>query len=113
MMAKTKIICYRFLSLENLHGKGLRNIRKTLGLTQRGLAAITGICCSSISNIENGKQDPTMKTIIKVRDALLGYIESNVAPCLASDDVVVMNIGLLHRESVAQGGTKNKKLSDF
>ena len=113
MMAKTKIICYRFLSLENLHGKGLRNIRKTLGLTQKGLAAITGTCCSSISNIENDKQDPTLKTIIRVRDALLGYIESNVAPSVASDDIVVMNVGLLHRESVAQIGTKNKKLSEF
>ncbi|NYT00101.1 MAG: helix-turn-helix transcriptional regulator [Methanocellales archaeon] len=112
-MAKPKIVCYRFLSLENLHGEGLRNIRKTLGLTQKGLAAITGICCSSISNIENDKQDPTLKTIIRVRDALLVYIESNVEPCVASDDIVVMNIGLLHRESVSQRSTKNKKLSEF
>ncbi len=112
-MTKTKIICYHFLSLENLHGKGLRNIRKTLGLTQKGLAAITGICCSSISNIENDKQDPTMKTIIRVRDALLDYIESNADPCVASDDIVVMNIGLLRRESGAQRRPKNKKLSEF
>ena len=113
MMAKTKIICYRFLSLENLHGKGLRNIRKSLGLTQKELAALTGICCSSISNIENDRQDPTMKTITRVRDALLGYIESNAVTCEASDDIVVMNVGLMHRENVAQRGAKHKKLSEF
>lgn len=54
-----------------------------------------------------------MKTIIPVRDALLGYIDNNVVPCVASDDVVVMNIGLLRSESVVQRGMKNKKLSEF
>ncbi|MDD2666182.1 MAG: helix-turn-helix transcriptional regulator [Methanocellales archaeon] len=112
-MTQAKIICHRFLSLESLYGKGLRNIRKTLGLTQKELAALTGICCSSISNIENDRQDPTVKTMIRVRDALLGYIDSNAVPCVASDDMVVMTIGLLRSESVASRGARNKKLSEF
>ncbi|MDI6903168.1 MAG: helix-turn-helix transcriptional regulator [Methanocellales archaeon] len=113
MMTKTKIMSYHFLSLESLHGRGLRNIRKTLGLTQKELAALAGICCSSISNIENDRQDPTMKTITRVRDALLDHIAKNVVPCETSNDIVVMNVGLLHRERVARRRAKDKKLSEF
>lgn len=47
-----------------------REIRKRHGVSQRNLCKKTGIMPCTICRFENGKQDITMKTAIKIAKAL-------------------------------------------
>ena len=52
-------------------GKNIKKFRKKMNLSQEGLAQKAGITWSSIVKIETGAQDnPTIKTLIKIADAL-------------------------------------------
>lgn len=58
----------RFVEVFALNMKEARLAR---GLTQRDLAALTGLSVGSISEIERGQQNITAETIQKIADALV------------------------------------------
>lgn len=51
-------------------GSNIKNYRKAKGLTISELAALSKTSISSISQIENGKRDPTFKVILNIAQAL-------------------------------------------
>ncbi len=51
-------------------GKTIKNRRKELNLELKDLQDYTGVCYTSISDIENGKSNPTVKTLEKILDVL-------------------------------------------
>ncbi|MGO4348138.1 helix-turn-helix domain-containing protein [Paenibacillus sp. MCAF9] len=54
----------------NYLGQNVRTFRKEKGLTIQQLADKSSSSISSISEIENGKRDPTFKLILKIAEAL-------------------------------------------
>lgn len=51
-------------------GKNILTYRLNKGLTQLDLAAACGFEESSIGRLENGKTNPTIKTLLKIAKAL-------------------------------------------
>jgi transcriptional regulator with XRE-family HTH domain len=51
-------------------GAGLRAIREAQGLSQVNLSKASGVSRSSISAIERGRQEPTFRTLMRLRDGL-------------------------------------------
>lgn len=51
-------------------GEKIRRLRKGQGLSQESLAALVKMDLTSINEIENGKRNPSLKTIGKVARAL-------------------------------------------
>ena len=51
-------------------GKNLKRIRTEKGITQGDIVRILGVSRSFVSNIENGKTNPTLSTISKIANAL-------------------------------------------
>ena len=51
-------------------GKNLKRIRTAKGISQGGISRILGVDKGFISNIENGKTNPTLATIAKLAKAL-------------------------------------------
>lgn len=56
--------------MENNLGLKIKKLRKTQGLTLAELSGKAGISTSFLSQIENGKQAPTVVTLKKIADAL-------------------------------------------
>ena len=59
-------------------GKIIRERRKNLKLEIEDLKDYSDITCSTISNIENGKANPTIKTLQKIFDPLGLTININI-----------------------------------
>lgn len=51
-------------------GKNLKQIRIQKGMTQGDIVRALGVSRSFVSNIENGKTNPTLSTIKRIADAL-------------------------------------------
>lgn len=51
-------------------GKNLKQIRTQKGMTQGDIVRALGVSRSFVSNIENGKTNPTLSTIKRIADAL-------------------------------------------
>ena len=51
-------------------GQRVRSMRKQRGLTQRDLEKLSGLSNAAISLVEQGKRDPSLKTSMKLADAL-------------------------------------------
>ena len=51
-------------------GKNLKRSRTQKGMTQGDIVRALGVSRSFISNIENGKTNPTLSTIKRIADAL-------------------------------------------
>ena len=51
-------------------GKNLKRIRTEKGITQGDIVRTLGVSRSFVSNIENGKTNPTLATISKLAEAL-------------------------------------------
>ena len=51
-------------------GKNLKRIRTTKGITQGDIVRTLGVSRSFVSNIENGKTNPTLATIAKIAKAV-------------------------------------------
>ena len=51
-------------------GANLKNIRTNKGITQTAIAQSLGVDRSFVSNIENGKTNPTLSTITSLAKAL-------------------------------------------
>ncbi|MDP2704567.1 MAG: helix-turn-helix transcriptional regulator [bacterium] len=56
-------------------GKNLKRIRKAKGITQGDIVRALGVGRGYISNIENGKMNPTLSTIAKLAKVLGAPIE--------------------------------------
>lgn len=69
---------------ENISVKGfglaLERVRASKGLSQRGLAAISGITQATIAQIESGKANPTVKTLDALAKALNVYLRISLEP---------------------------------
>ena len=61
---------YEELEIEYQLKKALIAIRKDKNITQKELAAITGIHQSDISKIENGNANPSLRTLRKLASGL-------------------------------------------
>ena len=51
-------------------GKNLKRIRMQKGMTQGDIVRFLGVSRSFVSNLENGKTNPTLATITKLAKAL-------------------------------------------
>lgn len=51
-------------------GKNLKRIRTTKGISQGEIGRILGVDKGFVSNIENGKTNPTLATITKLAKAI-------------------------------------------
>ena len=56
-------------------GKNLKRLRTEKGFTQADIAKAVGVTCPYLSNIENGKVNPTLLTLAKLANALKINIE--------------------------------------
>ncbi|MDD3123537.1 MAG: helix-turn-helix transcriptional regulator [Candidatus Izemoplasmatales bacterium] len=56
-------------------GKNVRKIRTQNNITQEEIANILGVDRSFVSNIENGKNNPTLSTITNLAKALKVSVE--------------------------------------
>jgi len=59
-------------------GKIIRQRRKLFKITQKDLAGISGVTLRKLIDIENGIANPTIKTIIKITEALGISLETKV-----------------------------------
>lgn len=57
-------------SKKELIGARIRSLREAKGMTQEGLAEVMDINAKYLSNIERGKENPTLDMLIKFADAL-------------------------------------------
>lgn len=57
------------MNIEEISDYVLRR-RKTLKISQRELAVLSGISLHSLSNLESGKGNPTLESLLKVADTL-------------------------------------------
>jgi transcriptional regulator with XRE-family HTH domain len=53
-----------------IFGARLRELRTAAGLTQRELAKLSGTSSAAISNFEAGNNAPTLRTLVRLADAL-------------------------------------------
>lgn len=51
-------------------GKNIARIRNRKGMTQLDVAAASGMEVNSLGRIENGRTNPTVKTLVKIAKAL-------------------------------------------
>jgi len=51
-------------------GENLRLVRKEKGITQEELATLIGLTRTSVTNMESGKQDTPISTMVKITRAL-------------------------------------------
>lgn len=51
-------------------GKKWRKYREAVGFSLDDLARLSGVAKSTLSKIENGKGNPSLRTILRVADAL-------------------------------------------
>lgn len=51
-------------------GDGIRAVRQSRGLSTRGLARLSGVSQPSLSNIENGRVAPSLKTLYAIAEAM-------------------------------------------
>jgi transcriptional regulator with XRE-family HTH domain len=63
-----------------IFGARLRELRAAAGLTQRELAARTGTSSAAISNFEAGNNAPTLRTLVRLADALECNVTALVEP---------------------------------
>jgi len=51
-------------------GQNLKNIRMEKGISQVDIARLLGVSRGFVSNVENGKTNPTLATITKLANAV-------------------------------------------
>ncbi len=68
--------------------RNLRIFRKTKGLTQAQLAQRLGIATPQLTQIENGRNSPTLDTVERIANAL------DITPVLLLDARIPEDIGL-------------------
>jgi len=58
------------MTLQQEVGSALRAVRQARGMSQADLSKATGIPQSHVCNIENGTENPTIKTLNRLAEAL-------------------------------------------
>ncbi|NYJ76230.1 cupin domain-containing protein [Allobranchiibius huperziae] len=66
-------------------GSGVRSHRTARGLSLRELARQLGVSASFISQLENGKSQPSVATLVAICDALAVTFDELFAACIALD----------------------------
>jgi len=61
-------------------GKNIKNKRQDLGLSQSELAKMAKISVSYLSEIENERTNPSLKTLLRIAEALKVNISELVRP---------------------------------
>jgi len=51
-------------------GQAIRSRRRELGISQRALAEIAGVSLHTLSDIESGKANPTLATVVQLLQPL-------------------------------------------
>lgn len=95
------------MNAENSFGIKIRQLRKSMGLTQEQLAEKVGIDNKHLSKIENGLHLPTYKTIKKLFDVLgvdFNNAEQITLPVVVDDPNYLKSIKILHS---AQNSTES------
>jgi transcriptional regulator with XRE-family HTH domain len=83
--------------------------RTQLGLTQNDLAKLAETFQSRISNIEAGKNDPRLSTIIQIAEALKTTVELKLLPF---DDSHYSNVGAQYTQlDIKQTGSQKQDYS--
>lgn len=54
----------------NKIGNTIRERRKTLSITQRELAALSGVGINTLTKIERGEANPSLKVVMNILDTL-------------------------------------------
>jgi transcriptional regulator with XRE-family HTH domain len=57
-------------SPETVFGGVLRRIRRERDLSQEALAALAGVARNHMSELERGRRDPRLSTLVQIADAL-------------------------------------------
>lgn len=103
----------QFDEIKRLIGGRIKEIRAKTGMTQEELAEKCDINSKYLSNIERGKENPTLNTIIKLSQSL-GVEPYDLFTCLDSQDPAKAKALiklLLKKASTAQQKTISKILS--
>lgn len=58
------------MSWEKIVGRNIRRLRKNRGFTQEQLAAEAGMAMRYLSGLERGEENPTLRFLTKIADAL-------------------------------------------
>ncbi|OPY66473.1 MAG: HTH-type transcriptional regulator ImmR [Syntrophorhabdaceae bacterium PtaU1.Bin034] len=58
------------MSVKELVGRRIKEVRQAKGLSQEALSEKIGMSAKYLSSIEWGKENPTLDTLIKLADAL-------------------------------------------
>lgn len=62
-------------------GKNVRRLREYRSLTQEQLAEKADLRTATVSDVENGKQNFEIETLIKIAGALNCYLDISFSPC--------------------------------
>ncbi len=63
---------------KNEFGRIIKQRRGILNITQKDLSAVSGVTLRKLVDIENGRANPTLHTLVKLMDALGLSIEIKV-----------------------------------
>lgn len=77
----------------------LRKTRKTKGLTQSSLAALAGLSGHAVGQLELGHQEPTLRTLVKLSDALSVTSDFLLGRSRESGPVIVRVVPIPEQES--------------
>lgn len=72
-------------ALDDNFPRNLRRLRQASGITQAELATLSGYTRSSIANMERGGQDPTLKGLHALSDALEITVVELLGPSAGDD----------------------------
>lgn len=85
--------------IQNKFGKELQRLRKSLELTQYQLAELAGISAAYISQLENGKKQPTDRVIAKL-----------CGPLDIPENRLLIKIGKMKMDLAATLATRRKEV---
>ncbi|MFZ3229008.1 MAG: helix-turn-helix transcriptional regulator [Pseudobdellovibrio sp.] len=94
MAKKTKAVTKKAKPLDYSVAERIKFIREARKLTQNELGLATGLTQSTIANLENGKKDPSIQTLLKIANGL----DIHVAILFSTDEVFVFDMKRLRRK---------------
>src|SRR2546423_9418311 len=98
-------------------GDRIRDVRMSRGLSLRALAAEVGVSASMISQIENGKSQPSVSTLYAITSALGMSIQSvfdaaeTVERAVGSPATVLSALGAFRGQRIVQVVRGSERLS--
>ena len=78
----------------------LRKTRKSKGLTQSSLAALASLSRASVAKMELGHQEPTLRALVRLSDALLTTSDFLLGRSRESGPVIVRVIPIPEQEYI-------------